>query len=514
MLIPKILLYFLELEKRDNYKHLLLVFISRALNETTEFTMNYNSNLYRFLTIFIGIPYSYLNNQYLKSYELEFIEKYLLSDFCIFQEKLSKKIKNKYLIKEYEFLYKNITETFILCWQSYNELLNKLFAYILLNIYVILIFLINLKELNNFKKQNLNPYFQNYKDINIYINDIFENISLVHEMDTFNLHKNEILKKMTNLFKDNYSLNLNISSLLNTYLLNIKRDTIISNTIFVNLTTYNPIIEFKLSKDIHTDLSKLIKQFTEFHAISIKLNDYFEILEETITIHPIKNYFKELSFSFNETPIFKNTSVTIPSQKWIYFYGTSGQGKTTFINILLKYYHYDQGKIRYMGLYDKYKYDDIKKDISYISLNSDLFFFNSLLFNLTYGLKVINDELMDLIHYYLNIFDLKPFINKLEENIQALSGGQKQRVKIIRLLLHDKPIWFMDEATSNLNTSLEINCLKILKKIQEDKKKSVIFICHNLEIISYCDLVMKINDYKLELEDKETFIKNTVQNIH
>ena len=103
-------------------------------------------------------------------------------------------------------------------------------------------------------------------------------------------------------------------------------------------------------------------------------------------------------------------------------------------------------------------------------------------------------------YYYLYYFKLEKYVDRLQENIGNLSTGEKQRIKIIRLILHDKPIWIIDEITSNVDNDTEKIILQKLKEIQVEKKKSVIHITHNLENIAFSDTKMYIKDYKIFIE--------------
>ena len=103
-------------------------------------------------------------------------------------------------------------------------------------------------------------------------------------------------------------------------------------------------------------------------------------------------------------------------------------------------------------------------------------------------------------YFYLEEFKLEKYKDRLEENISNLSTGEKQRVKIIRLILHDKPIWVIDEITSNIDNDLEHAILKKLKDIQLSKQKSVIHISHNLENVAFANYKMYIRDYQIFLE--------------
>lgn len=133
--------------------------------------------------------------------------------------------------------------------------------------------------------------------------------------------------------------------------------------------------------------------------------------------------------------------------------------------------------------------------------NGDLFEDNVLLYNLTYGLRVVTDVELQKINYYLKMFDMSNFVDKLETiKVSLLSSGQKQKVRIIRLILVDKPIWILDEVTSNIDDKMEFIILNELKRIQKENGKSIICITHNKDLFSISDVKMHIENYNILLE--------------
>ncbi len=125
-----------------------------------------------------------------------------------------------------------------------------------------------------------------------------------------------------------------------------------------------------------------------------------------------------------------------------------------------------------MGTYRHYTYDDIRRCVSHIKPHSDLFD-HSIYFNLTFGVTIAPNT-AGLIDEYMRKFELGHLIGRFDENIHTLSTGEKQRIKLIRCILHDKPIWVLDEGTANIDHDCELRILKILRTIQQQTRKSVI----------------------------------------
>ena len=88
---------------------------------------------------------------------------------------------------------------------------------------------------------------------------------------------------------------------------------------------------------------------------------------------------------------------------------------------------------------------------------------------------------------------MKQLQSRLHDKMKGLSTGENKRIKLIRLILHDRPIWFLDEVTANLNDELEKVVLDELFKIKTEKKKTVLFISHNKSTSRYADAIYKID---------------------
>jgi len=204
----------------------------------------------------------------------------------------------------------------------------------------------------------------------------------------------------------------------------------------------------------------------------------------------------------NKTLFHVRRVLHIPSKKWVTMLGKSGSGKTTLINLCLKSIKHSTANIRFLGRYHQYTYDDIRRYVSNVKPNADLFE-RSILFNLTFGVKNASDpRTMERIGEYMERFGIGALFEKLDENISQLSTGEKQRIKLIRCILHDKPIWVLDEATANLDKDCELCVLSILKELQTTHGKSVIHITHN-------EALTKFSNRIITIENKTVVIKKT-----
>jgi len=520
----------IEYEKKDNYDRLKLLIINKSVDLGLDYTLFFPSTINTFLLYLVGHPIeNYLCKIFIEK-DKEFIKKYIYEDFKLFHLKIENKILNDDLKKEYEYILKNYSENFLEIWFSYNNVivqiilvinslldLNTLqyvykydysiFNSILLNIYILILALNSIKFIENELSIDRKDYL-NYKN-NLYeeINHLLDNFFFIKEVDNYKFHTDKIIENIDILIDEIYENFIGMPSSLNGKIRNMYQTERWYNFIFFLLTPFNPILSRHINNSIRGRIKKLIDVVIVLQKKLIDNSIYYKILNELIDKKDIKDLYlsdseilfkiSNISHSYHENVLFDDISIKIPKNKWVFLYGNSGDGKSTLCNFLMKKNKCSSGKIHYMGLYDDYIFDDIKKDISFINLNSDIFNNYSILFNLTYCVKNID---YNIIYYYLKLFNMEKYIDKLNDNVNFLSTGEKQRIKLIRLILHDKPIWFLDESTSNINTELEIIVIKELKRIQELKKKSVVFICHNPNIIQYSDYIIKIKNKKIYIE--------------
>jgi ABC-type multidrug transport system ATPase subunit len=517
-------------EKDDNYERLILLTVNKITQESLRFSETFPANIERLIFNFIGSVGEIKLAKLLIEKDKQFFKKYIFSDFKEFKNKLFKKI-NEDSKKNYEYIFKNYFDNFLELWFVYNNILTDLmilfqniiefnlssylykFDYtlydkIILNIYISII-LIQWFLFIRKRVSRENHEYLKYKNL-FYteLNEVFNSFNIINEMDNFEYHSKQILEVIDSLTDEIYGM-----CSIGVYDVSVREQFIFDrflNFIFLSITTYNPVLASQLSSELVSLLKTILDKVIVLEKKIIDNSLYEEILQEAICEEVYENLYIEnseilfkinnLSHSFCNNILFDNVNITIPKNKWIYFYGKSGYGKSTLCKFLLNLSKFDKGDIVYMDKYNDYSYNNLKKSISYVYLNADLFINSSILFNLTYALNNIDNDIYNLINYYMKLFKLDKYINNLDESIRSLSSGEKQRIKIIRLIIHDKPIWILDEPTSNIDAELEIIIIKELKRIQEEKKKSVIFICHNPDIIKYADLIMKIKDNKINIE--------------
>ena len=218
---------------------------------------------------------------------------------------------------------------------------------------------------------------------------------------------------------------------------------------------------------------------------------------ELITINTFDNQIKidDVSFQYENSnnEALKNINVTINKGEKVALIGRSGSGKTTFSNLLLKFYNPTKGKI-YLddSIYNDVNTQDLRDLIGLVTQDAILFN-DSVLNNISYGQENINKDDVVKAAKTANIHD---FIVSLENGYDSvigergtlLSGGQKQRLSIARAILKNPPILIFDEATSSLDSESEQKVQLAINNLVKDR--TVIMIAHRLSTIKSADKIL------------------------
>ncbi len=203
--------------------------------------------------------------------------------------------------------------------------------------------------------------------------------------------------------------------------------------------------------------------------------------------------YNNVSFAYKETPILKGLTTTIPKGKTIALVGESGAGKSTFADLIPRFYDVVGGSITIDGVDIRdIKVRDLRTLISIVSQEAILFN-DSVLNNITLGSDVIDlEKAMDA----AKIANAHEFIIKLEKGYDTeigdrgmrLSGGQKQRLTIARAIYKNAPILILDEATSALDTESERLVQDAINKMMQNRTSIVI--AHRLSTIRHADEII------------------------
>ncbi len=208
--------------------------------------------------------------------------------------------------------------------------------------------------------------------------------------------------------------------------------------------------------------------------------------------------YKYVTFGYNkERNVLKNISVDIPIGKTVALVGQSGSGKTTFVDLLPRFYDVNSGEISIDSNNIKdYQLNDLRNLMG--NVNQDPILFNDTIFNnIAFGVENATQEQVENAAKIANAHEfIMAAENGYNTNIgdrgSKLSGGQRQRLSIARAVLKNPPIMILDEATSALDTESERLVQDALDKLMENRTSLVI--AHRLSTIKNADLICVFNE--------------------
>ena len=214
--------------------------------------------------------------------------------------------------------------------------------------------------------------------------------------------------------------------------------------------------------------------------------------EESATVR-----FDHVDFGYREdTPVLKDFSVTVPAGKKVALVGATGSGKTTVVNLLMRYYDVGGGRI-YVNDQDlgRVSRSDLRKKLAVV-LQDTVLFTDTVRSNLTFGNPDAADE--D-IWRALDMSCCRSLVEAMPEGLDTvltgaganLSQGQRQLLAIARAFVADPKILILDEATSNVDTTTEQEIQKAMTQLM--KGRTCFVIAHRLSTIQSADNILFID---------------------
>lgn len=207
--------------------------------------------------------------------------------------------------------------------------------------------------------------------------------------------------------------------------------------------------------------------------------------------------FKNVKFGYTkDKTIINNFSAKLSAGQKVAIVGPTGAGKTTIVNLLMRFYELDDGDILIDGVSIKdMKREDVHSLFDMI-LQDTWLFNGTLRENLVYNKKDVSDEILDKV---CEAVGLSHFVKTLpngydtilEDNL-ALSEGQKQQLTIARAMIKDSPLLILDEATSNVDTRTELVIQNAMDNLTKGRTSFVI--AHRLSTIKNADIILVLKD--------------------
>ena len=225
--------------------------------------------------------------------------------------------------------------------------------------------------------------------------------------------------------------------------------------------------------------------------------------------------FQDVNFSYTDnSPSLKNINLNIKQGETIALVGPTGSGKTTLVNLLLRFYNLNDGNILINNKdISSFELESYRSQFSLVDQNVRLFN-DSISGNIAFGKK--KELSMKIIIDASEISNSKEFIDKLDNKYDSeigedgvtLSGGQRQRLSIARAIAKDSPVLILDEATSALDSATEKLVQSAINKMQKDR--TTIIIAHRLSTIKSADRIIVLKDGEIIEQGKhEDLIKSS-----
>lgn len=273
---------------------------------------------------------------------------------------------------------------------------------------------------------------------------------------------------------------------------------------------FGVIVVFILYVRLFTQpLSQIAQSFQALQSAAAAGERVFDMLEademedetnKTLQIDTIKGEveFKHVNFSYEDSPepVIKDFSaIAKPGQK-IAIVGHTGAGKTTIVNLLMRFYEIDSGVITIDGTSIQDLPKDTLREQFTMVLQDTWVFEGTIRENLVYNNdKVTEADLVEAskavgIHHFVQTLP-KGYDTYLDEKV-SLSTGQKQQLTIARAILADKSMLILDEATSSVDTRTEVKIQEAMDMLMEGSTTFVI--AHRLSTIRNADLILVMNE--------------------
>ncbi len=208
--------------------------------------------------------------------------------------------------------------------------------------------------------------------------------------------------------------------------------------------------------------------------------------------------FENIVFQYdnNDKPTIKDFSaIAKPGQK-IAIVGPTGAGKTTLVNLLMKFYDIDSGDIKIDGISTSELTRENIHDLFTMVLQDTWLFEGTIKENIVYNSKDVSDErIVEVcktvgLHHFIKTLP-KGYDSKISED-DSVSAGQRQLLTIARGMIQNAPFLILDEATSNVDTRTEELVQKAMDKLTEGKTSFII--AHRLSTIKNADLILVIGN--------------------
>lgn len=377
------------------------------------------------------------------------------------------------------------------------------------------------KYLAKKRKKSFQKFIENYEEYYRWYGDTIGGIKEVKTWGLETLKTGELIKKQRNIIKQNIKISYlgkanEISETVFTQIITTLIYVIGGYMIMGEMLTVGKLFAFiTYSAYVTAPIFAIMNIGYSFASVLPSAKRYFDFMdmenEAVVGKNPLQKLninetigtieFKNVKFSYiDKEPVLKDVSFKINVGEKVAIIGSNGSGKSTIINLILRFLTPNSGEILLDGKdINTLKLKDYRKLISLVS--QDVYLFNDTIReNIILNSKKTDTEMHSAVRKSGAYQFIEEMSNKYEtivgEKGSKLSGGERQKIAMARAFIRDSKILILDEATANYDVAAEYKVNNVIKESYKDK--TIIIITHKPDILSKVDKIIVINDGYVE----------------
>ena len=349
--------------------------------------------------------------------------------------------------------------------------------------------------------------------INANINENINNMEIIQALNVKKTIKNKFDKINKEIFDNNLALTklrsyggyraIDIIGLLSTII-------ILFYFGYGQITKSYPVtvgglyIIIDYTSKIFSNVSVIVTRFGDMeqayasasHIFDIMKLDKIEKSDGVIDVLEGNIEFKNVYFAYDKNDVLKDVSFKIPKSTSAAFVGTTGSGKSTILNLILKFYDVKSGEILIDGVNINNLNEDILRENFAVVLQDPFLFKTTLKENITLDKDYSDEEVINALEELGCYTLLKKGLNEpIKEKGSNLSQGERQLISFARAYIRNPRILILDEATSNIDTETEQIIQQPLEKLKYSR--TTLIVAHRLSTIRNVDKIFALSNGKI-----------------